>query len=67
MINFWCTRDVARPIHFSPPHTVEKKALSLGRKKALTVNLVVFVLAPVTIGLSASDEEREEETNTKSW
>ena len=67
VINFWCTRDVARPIHLVRHHTVEKKALSLAHKKPLTVILVVFVLALVTIGLSASDEEEMEEQTTKIW
>ena len=67
VINFWCTRDVARPIHLVRHHTVEKKALSLAHKKPLTVILVVFVLAPVTIGVSASDEEEMEEQTTKIW
>ena len=65
VINFWCTRDVARPIHLVQHHTVEKKALSLAHKKPLTVILVVFVLAPVTIGVSASDEEEREEQTYK--
>ena len=60
VINFWCTRDVARPIHLVQHHTVEKKALSLGHKKLLTVILVVFVLAAVT---TSDEEEREEQTN----